>query len=128
MTDGREPDMNRILVLKMATAGMVALEVAMVALTEFWPAALSMAVVFAVALWRLTSPHPGATVLAVLVAAFLLELIPLPFYARESQVDWITQGLAGVLSTVGLYAAGALLLTRGRTDEDSEPARQRILS
>ena len=82
-----------------------------------------MAVVFAVALWRLASPHPGATVLAVLVGAFLLELIPLPFYARESQVDWIAQGLAGVLSAVGLCAAGALLLTRGRTAEHASPAR-----
>src|SRR3954454_22957005 len=114
MTDGREPDMNRILVLKMATAGMVALEVAMVALTEFWPAALAMAVVFAVALWRLTSPHPGATVLAVLVAAFLLELIPLPFYARESQVDWITQGLAGVLSAGGPCAGRGPFVSPGR--------------
>ena len=35
MTDERGLDMNRLLVLKAATAGMVALEVAMMALTEF---------------------------------------------------------------------------------------------
>ena len=111
--------MDRMVMLTAATAGMVALEVVMVALTEFWPAALAMAAVFAVALWRLASPRPGAAVLAVLVAAFLLELVPLPFYARESPVDWVVQGLAGVLSAVGLYAAGALLLTGGRTADDA---------
>jgi hypothetical protein len=58
----------------------------------------------------------------VLVAAFLLELIPLPFYARESPVDWIAQGLAGALSALDLYAAGALLLTRARAVGDAGPA------
>jgi hypothetical protein len=96
------------LVLRLAAAGMALLELVMVFATEFWPAALVMAVVFGLLAWRL--PRGGRGVLAGLVVAFLIELLPLAFYPRETRGDWIAQGLTAVLSLVGLVLAIRLLV------------------
>ena len=104
--------MDRTQALKLTTAALAALEVVMVFLTEFWPAALVMAGVFTAALWRLRSAGIGTGVLGVLAGAFLIELVPLPFYTRDTLDDWLVQALAGGLSAVGLVAAVSLLAAR----------------
>jgi hypothetical protein len=104
--------MNRIQALKLTTSAMVALELVMVFLTEFWPAALVMAAVFGAALCRLHAAGPGTGVLGVLALAFVVELVPLPFYPRDTVDDWVVQTLAGVISAVGLVAAVHSLLRR----------------
>ena len=103
--------MDEKLVLRLVAAGMCVLELVMVVSTEFWPAALVMAVVFGLLAWRV--PRGGRGVLVGLVVAFLVELVPLVFYPRESAGDWIVQGLTGLLSLVGLIVA-LRLLTTGR--------------
>ena len=101
--------------LRIIAAAMAALEVVMVFTTEFWPAALAMAVAFGFCAWRLGSAGRARGVIVGLVIAFLLELVPLPFYPREGLSDWIPQGLTGVLSLVGLVLAVSLLRPRQST-------------
>ena len=96
--------------LQLAAAGMCAIEIVLVFSSEFWPAALVMAVVFGLLAWRV--PRGGRGVLVGLCVAFLVELLPLPFYPRASPGDWIAQGLTGVVSLVGLVLAVRLLATR----------------
>ena len=106
-------------VLLGTTVGMAALEAVMVFATEFWVAGLVMAVVFAACAWRLTRPGRHVAVLVVLALAFLLELVPLPFFPRASVGDWVTQGLAGALSLVGLIVAARALARSGRQRDPS---------
>jgi hypothetical protein len=96
--------------LRLAAAAMSAIEIAMVFSTEFWPAALVMAIVFGLLAWRV--PRGGRAALIGLSVAFLVELVPLPFYPRTSPGDWVVQGLTGVVSVVGLVLAVRLLVAR----------------
>jgi hypothetical protein len=101
--------------LRIIAAAMMALEVVMVFTTEFWPVALVMAVAFGFCSWRLGSTRSARGVLIGLFVAFLLELIPLPFYPREGLGDWIPQGLTGVLSLVGLVLVVSLMRPKRNT-------------
>ena len=92
--------------LVVATIGMAALEIVMIFRTEFFAAALLFAVIFAFGAWRLTLEGNHRPTLWLLAVAFGLELIPLPFYPRAGAEDWIEQGLAGVLSLIGLVLVG----------------------
>jgi hypothetical protein len=85
---------------------MAALEIVMIFRTEFFAAALLFAVIFAFGAWRLTLEGNHRPTLWLLAVAFAFELIPLPFYPRVGAEDWIEQGLAGLLSLVGLLMAG----------------------
>ena len=49
-----------------------------------------------------------------LALAFVVELVPLPFYARDTIDDWVVQALAGVISAVGLAAAVHSLVANAR--------------
>jgi uncharacterized membrane protein (UPF0136 family) len=63
--------------------------------------------------------HRGgrAGLLAAIVAGllFLIEVMGVPFYARNSTSDWVVQVLGLVLSLIGLIATAALVLQAVRS-------------
>lgn len=104
--------MDRRRALSSVAAAMALVEVVMVFSTEFWPAALLMAVIFGGCAWRLAATDRGRTAVVVVLVAFLVELLPLPFFPREGLADWIPQVATGLLSLAGVVLAVALLRPR----------------
>jgi hypothetical protein len=88
----------------------VVLEVVSAFLIEVPVAAIVFAALFLLA-WFLLRRRGIAGVVLVLVLC-AIELLGIPFYEREDADDWIVQGLALVLSVLGVVAAIAALRQR----------------
>ena len=102
--------MRRLLVsMGIAMAALEAVDAPM--LGEMWPLAAAFAVMFAGLTWWFA--RTGATLpIVILGILFLIEVVMVPGYERTTTVDWIMQGLAGVLSVLGLIAVIGVLLNK----------------
>lgn len=120
MTEGRD---WRAIVGWVALA-FVLLEIVSAFFIEFPAAALVFGALFLIG-WFLVRRGGMAGVIFVGVLC-VVELIGLPFYAREDADDWIIQALVLVLSLTGIVAAILALRQRdeadaGRTDRIAPP-------
>ena len=88
----------------------VVLEVLSAFFIEVPVAAIVFAALFLLA-WFLLRRGGIAGVIFVLVLC-VIELLGIPFYEREDGDDWVFQGLAVLLSVVGVVAAIAALRQR----------------
>lgn len=55
----------------------------------------------------------------VIAAICLVEVVFIPFYDRETTIDWIAQASAWVIGAGGLVAVAGLLLVRRRVAQPS---------
>ena len=104
--------MGRLLIVM--SIAMAALEVINAPFIEFWPAALVFAGMFlGFAAWFFRrGTLPPVILLAIL---FLVEVVFIPGYGRESTLDWVFQIGTVVFSVIGLVAAVGTILGIRRT-------------
>jgi hypothetical protein len=98
--------------LKYAAITMALLEAVMVLATESWAAAVVMALFFGICAWRLGATETGRGAAVAVAVGFLIELLPLPFFARAGMTDWVIQVFTGVLAVTGVVLAVLVLRPR----------------